>query len=153
MLPRHGSIRIELWSTRHSSGQDPGAYEADAEKVYTEAASLFVEKQFFDLKPLVERLKAEHSNAALLSDTSRKPSFTEMEEATASLGKFITVRQDGKGDFRSIQEAIDKAPPNSTVEIQDGGKYFERLVIRQDTPGLVLRGKRGFWPMILTAAP
>jgi len=81
-----------------------------------------------------------------VTDPDRKPSFTEMAKATENLGKFITVRQDGKGDFKSIQAAIDAAPPNSLIEIQDNGPYDERLVIR--TEGLTLRGREGCWPVI-----
>jgi len=70
-----------------------------------------------------------------------------MAKAVAKLGKFLTVRQDGKGDFKSIQAAIDAAPPNSLIEIGDSGLYEEALNITK--AGLTLRGHRSSWPVIV----
>ena len=83
-----------------------------------------------------------------MTDAARKPSFAQMAKAVAKLGKFLTVRKDGKGDFKSIQAAIDAAPPNSIVEIQDNGHYNEQIKIHKEKPGLTLRGRKGFWPVI-----
>jgi pectin methylesterase-like acyl-CoA thioesterase len=55
-----------------------------------------------------------------------------LEKAVASLGKLLTVRQDGKGDFRSIQAAIDSAQPNSLIEIGDNGPYGEQIRISKE---------------------
>ncbi|MDY0169207.1 MAG: protein kinase [Thermoguttaceae bacterium] len=125
-----------------------GTLDQAAEKLYTEAAKLYTNGEYFDLKPLVERLKSDFGQSRFLNAPERKPSLAEMETATAKLGKFITVRQDGKGDYRSIQAAIDKAPPNSTIEIQDNGPYHEAIRVGKDTPGITLRGRRGCWPLI-----
>ena len=67
--------------------------------------------------------------------------------------KLIAVRQDGKGDFTSIQAAIDAAEPGSVVEIQDDGPYNEPVIIPQDKPGITLRGQEGRWPIITSEGP
>lgn len=123
-----------------------GIYEAEAEKLHAEAAELLRKEQFFDVKPLVEKLKAEYANSKSVRDTAREPSFAKMEKAVADLGRFITVRQDGNGDFTSIQAAIDAVPPNSLIEIQDDGPYNEKIGISKE--GLTLRGMKGSWPVI-----
>jgi hypothetical protein len=125
-----------------------GVYEAEAEKLYADAAELFGKEQFFDVKPVVEKLENEYADSVAVTDPTRQPSFAEMEKAVGDLGRFITVRQDGKGDFTSIQEAIDDAPPNSLIEIGDSGPYGEKLVIPEGKEGLTIRGKEGFLPLI-----
>jgi hypothetical protein len=74
-----------------------------------------------------------------------------MAQSVAALGRLITVRQDGKGDFTSSQAAIDAAPPNSLIEIQDNGPYNEKISIGQE--GLTIRGKPGCWPIITSVGP
>jgi serine/threonine protein kinase len=94
-----------------------GVEEANAERIYKAAVKLFAARERFDLKRLLEQLKTNHPNTPAVTDTARKPSFAEMEAATANLGKFIVVRQDGKGDFTKIQAAINAAPPRSVIEM------------------------------------
>ncbi|NQT88195.1 hypothetical protein HQ560_15615, partial [bacterium] len=64
------------------------------------------------------------------------------------LGKFITVRKDGKGDFTTIQAAIDAAPARSVIEIQDSASYDEKIVIPRGKEGLAVRGAKDCWPII-----
>jgi len=137
-----------------------GIVETEAEKLYAEAAKLFKEKQFFDLKPVVEKLKADCPNTSPVTDSGRTPSFAEMEKTVENLGEFIIVRKDGKQDedgrrvFKTIQAAIDATPPNSLIEIQDDepfSKYNEKIVI--SAAGLTLRGKKGGWPVITSVGP
>jgi len=123
-----------------------GIAEAQAEKLYAQAVRHFKKQDLWALKPVIDKLKAGYGNTRVVTDATRKPSFAEMAKAVAKLGKFLTVRQDGKGDFKSIQAAIDAAPPNSLIEIQDNGVYNEHVVIHRQ--GVVLRGKRGRWPVI-----
>ena len=123
-----------------------GVVETEAERLYLEAAAAFTQNELFDVKPLVDKLKAEYGGTPAVTDTGRKPSFAEFEKATANLGKRLTVRKDGKGDFTSIQAAIDAAPANSLIEIADNNLYRERLSITKD--GMTLRGGRGRWPVI-----
>jgi len=127
--------------------------EAEAEKLYAQAAALYQKKELFDLKPIIEKLKNDYPETGPVTDATRKPSFAEMAGSVAKLGKFITVRQDGKGDFKSIQAAIDAAPPNSLIEIQDDGPYFEQVLIPKEKTGITLRGKRGCWPLIRSGRP
>jgi hypothetical protein len=101
----------------------------------------------------VEKLKSDYADSQAITDAARKPSFTEMEKAVAELGQLITVRQDGKGDFASIQAAIDAAPPHSLIEVQDNGPYNEKLDIPREKEGLTLRGARGTWPIVTSAGP
>jgi len=125
-----------------------GIAEAEAEELYRQAAKLAKAKDLWALKPVIEKLKADCSNAKLLTDATRKPTFAEMAAAVAKLGKFLTVRKDGKGDFTSIQGAIDAAPANSVIEIQDSHRYNEKLWVAAEKPGLTLRGARGCWPLV-----
>ena len=55
--------------------------------------------------------------------------FRKWPKAVADLGTKIVVRLDGKGNFTSIQAAIDSAAPNSLIEIEDNGPYDEGLLI------------------------
>jgi hypothetical protein len=130
-----------------------GIAESEAEKLYAEAAKLFEKKELFDLKPIIEKLKAEYSKSRPVTDAERKPSLAEMAKATETLGKFLTVRQDGKGDFKTIQAAIDAAPPDSVIEIQDNGPYYEKVLVPKEKPGLTLRGRKGCWPLIRSGGP
>ena len=66
----------------------------------------------------------------------------------ALLGKFLTVCRFTKADFTTVQEAIDAAPPNSLIEIQDSGVYNEKLAIPKEKEGLTLRGRKGCWPIV-----
>ncbi|MBC7352971.1 MAG: protein kinase, partial [Thermogutta sp.] len=120
--------------------------EAEAEKLYAEAVKLYKEQELHDVKPLVEQLRTQYADTAVVLDTSRQPPVSELEKATAHLGRRITVRQDGKGDFTSIQAAIDAAEPNSLIEIQDSGPYRESLGIVKD--GLHIRGGKQAWPIL-----
>ena len=125
--------------------------ESEAEKLYAEAQKLFEKKELFDLKPLIEKLKTAYPATKPVTDTARKPAFAEMAKATKTLGRFLTVRKDGKGDFKTIQAAIDAAPPDSLVEIQDTGPYEEKILVPKEKEGLHLRGKKGCWPIITSA--
>ncbi len=56
----------------------------------------------------------------------------------------VTVSQDGHGDFKTIQYAIDHAPPvgpgeRLIIHIQPG-TYRERVVVPRDRPRVTLRG-------------
>ncbi|MFH1922862.1 MAG: hypothetical protein ABIP48_23610, partial [Planctomycetota bacterium] len=130
-----------------------GIHETEAEKLYAEAVELFNKEQLFDVKPLLEKLKSNYAQSRPVTDAARNPSFAELEQSTASLGRFITVRQDGEGDFTSIQAAIDAAPPNSLIEIQDNGPYYEKLVVPTEKSGLTLRGRHDCWPLIRSGGP
>jgi hypothetical protein len=99
----------------------------------------------------VEKLKGEYADTTVVQDTARQPSVAELEKATANLGRRITVRQDGKGDFTTIQAAIDAAEPGTLIEIEDSGMYHEQVVVKKD--GIILRGKRGCWPIISSGGP
>jgi len=145
------------WFTSHKDDLDrvrdqatAGIATEGAEGLYAQAAELFRKEQFFELKPLVEKLRTDYRGARLLSDPSRKPSFIEMARAVAQLGQFLTVRQDGKADFKTINAALDAAPQNTVIEIQDDGHYREQLLIHK--VGVTLRGKEGHWPVILPIA-
>ncbi len=128
------------------------AREAAAERVYAEAVRLFQRQQLYDLRAVLERLAKNFPDSPLLADATRKPSCAEMLKAVEGLGKFLAVRRDGAaGAFRKVQEAIDAATPNSTIELQDEGPYNEKLVIPKDKERLTLRGKKPFFPVIASA--
>jgi len=127
---------------------EAGIVEEEAEKLYAEAAQQFKAKELFDLKPLVQKLKADYPQSLPVTDTKRKPSFEQMQQAVADLGQFLTVRRDGKGSFQTIQAAIDAAVPNSLIEIQDNGPYNEKIDIPKEKKGLTLRGGKNCWPIV-----
>ena len=123
--------------------------EASAEKLYAQAVKLFKQgkSKHADLKEILQKLVKEYPSSRVLIDENRKPSFTEMELA-AEGRRLITVSQSGKADHKTIQAAINAAPPKGLVEIQDGAAYEEELIISKGKKELILRGKRGFWPVI-----
>jgi len=123
--------------------------ETEAEKLYQDAVKAHESKQLFDLKLLVERLKADYPNSRAVTDASRRPTLAELAEAVSKVGRFITVRQDGRGDHKTIQAALDSAPAHSCIEVQDAGPYREALTVKQD--GVTLRGKKGVWPVVTSA--
>lgn len=129
------------------------AQEAEAEQIYAEAAGLFAKKELYDLKPLVEKLKADYSNTRPVLDRDRKPPFAEMEKGVAKIGKRLTVRLDGKGHFRTIQAAVDAANIGDLVEIEDSGPYSESVTVSAEKSGLTLRGAKGTWPLLISAEP
>lgn len=126
--------------------------EAEAEKLYAEAVKLYKEQELHDVKPLVEQLRTDYADTTVVLDTSRQPPLSELEKATANLGRRITVRQDGKGDFTSIQAAIDAAEPGCLITIADNALYFERLVIPAEKLNLRIEGKRGSWPVVIESS-
>jgi hypothetical protein len=147
----HGSHQHELEVARERIRTGMASIaEAEGEKLYADAAKLFKRGRHFQLKPLVLKLRDDYPNTPAATDPDRKPSFAEMRAVIDNLGKSIAVRQDGRGDFRTIQEAIRAAPPNSVIEVQDNGAYSEEIVIPVNKSGLTLRGGAGFWPIITT---
>ncbi|NQT36895.1 MAG: hypothetical protein HQ581_05375, partial [Planctomycetes bacterium] len=128
-----------------------GIHELEAEQLYQEAAEFFQKEELFDVRPLVRQLQTEYPTTRPVTETTRDPSLSEMEAAVANLGQFITVRLDGKGDHKSIQQAIDAALPNSLIEIQDDGPYNEKIVVGPEKAGLTLRGETDCWPVITSA--
>jgi hypothetical protein len=125
-----------------------GISEAEAEKLYADATELFKQEQLFDVRPLVEKLKSDYAKSGPVTDATRKPSFAELEQAVAELGPLVTVRQDGKGDFTSIQAAINATEPKTLIEVQDDGYYSEKLLVPKGKTGVTVRGKRGSWPVV-----
>ena len=104
-------------------------FAGEAESLYAKAEEAFRQKQPFDLRPLVEALKSQYGNSAPVTDPNRKPSFAEMQQAVANLGKVITVRKDGKGDFTRQQLAFRE------------GCSVDRQGRRVATYGLLAQGK------------
>jgi hypothetical protein len=123
--------------------------EASTEKLYTQAVKLFKKgkSKHADLKEILQKLAKEYPSSRVLIDDNRKPSFTEMELA-AEGRKLITVSQSSKAKYKTIQAAINAAPTKGLVEIQDGATYEEEIIISKEKEGVMLRGKRGFWPVI-----
>ena len=113
-----------------------GVRENEAEALYAQAVKLHEEKALFDLRDAVTQLKTDYATCRVLSDTTRKPSFPDLEQAVADVGRKLTVRLKGKADHNSIQAAIDAAPPNSLIEIADNGPYLETLLVSQEKTGL-----------------
>ena len=126
--------------------------ETEAETLYAQAALLLGKNDLFALKPIVDKLATDYPNTCAVADPNRSPTVANMAKATEGLGRFVTVRQDGRGHYKTIQDAIDAVPPRSIIEIQDGGPYSEKLVVPKDKPSITLRGKRGVWPLIASTS-
>ena len=93
--------------------------------VYAQAAGLFRNGDLYELKPVVERLKTQYADSAVAADPQRKPSLAELEKAVADLGPLVRVRKDGKGDAKTIQEAVN----NAAAQCHDpnrGGRAVDR---------------------------
>jgi len=130
-------------------------HELEAEELYRQAVELAAKAKtggkrtlLFEVKLLVDRLANEYPTSGPVGDSARKPSFAELQDAVKDLGRFITVRKDGKGDYTTVQAAIDAALPNSLIEIQDSSLYTGKLKISETKPGLVIRGADGSWPIV-----
>jgi len=132
---------------------EDGIHQSEAEKLYSQAVKLFEDKQLFDLRDVVEKLKTDYSTTLAVTDTERSPSLSELDEAVADVGSKIVVRLDGDGNFTSIQQAIDSATPNSLIEIQDNGPYNEKLYVPPEKTGLTIRGGTGIWPIVTSVGP
>ncbi|MCS7304286.1 MAG: protein kinase [Thermoguttaceae bacterium] len=148
------------WRTKHQEFLDSiravlsaAQRDAEAEKLYTEAVKLYKEKELYDVKPLVVKLKSEYADTTPMLDASRQPTVAEMEQATAGLGRRITVAQKGKADFRTIQAAIDAAYGGDLIEIQDIGPYSEAVTFSSDKNNITLSGRKGVWPLLISLEP
>ena len=103
------------------------------------------------MKAGIERFKGLYADSAVAADPQRKPSLAEMEKAVADLGPMVRVRRDGKGDAATIQGAIDKAPPNATIQVEETGPWIEPLAVPLEKDDLTICGKTGVLPIITTA--
>jgi len=71
-------------------------------------------------------------------------------------GRIVSVRQDGKGDFRTVESALSSVKPGEIVEIRDSGTYRVARPGGDAAPqpsNVVIRGARGQWPIISRAEP
>jgi hypothetical protein len=148
-LPWYAANKADMESAAGDSKR--GLHEAEAGRLYAQAAALLQQRELFALKPIVERLRTEFADTSFVIDSQRQPPFAEMERAMAGLGRLIRVARDGKADARGLQEAIDAAPPNSMIEIDDDGPYSELLMVPSEKDGLTIRGRKGRLPTLTTA--
>ncbi len=146
------------WFTANKSEWDAAAKEAkrglrekDAEALYAQAAGLFHKGDLYELKPVVERFRAQYADSAVAADAQRKPPLAELEKAVADLGPLLRVRRDGKGDAKTVQEAVNKAAANATIQIEEAGSWSEQIVIPAEKGRLTICGKKGLLPVITSA--
>lgn len=132
---------------------EKGMLDAEAESLYARAVKLRDANQLFDLRDLVDKLKAEYASSSVANDTTRSPALSELAGLVDGLGQKFTVRQDGSGDYTSIQAAIDAAPTKSLIEIQDDGTYNEKLLIPKEKQGLTVCGAPGCLPFVTSSGP
>lgn len=128
-----------------------GLREKEAEATYAQAARLYRDGDFYELKPIVERFKAQFADSSVAADPQRKPSVGELEKAVADLGPLVRVQKDGKGDAKTIQEAVNQAARNSVIQIEEAGPWTEQIVVSREKEGLTIRGKKGILPIITVA--
>ena len=83
---------------------------------------------------------------AIIAVVIATPHFDSTAAGSHHASIHVVVSATGAGDFRTIQQAIDHAPPEGNsrllISIQPG-VYHERLVIPQDRPNLTLVGLGG----------
>ena len=127
-----------------------GLREREAADLYAEAVGWFRQREWFELRPLVERLKTQYADTTAVVDAQQVP-FADLEKAVAGLGPFLRVQKDGKGNAQRVQEAIEAASPNAMIQIEDAGPYIEQIVVPKEKDGLTIRGKKGCWPVVTTA--
>ena len=128
-----------------------GLREKDVERLFAQAAGLFRNGDLYELKPLVERLKTQYADSTAAADPQRKPSLDELAKAVADLGPLVRVRKDGKGDAKTIQEAVKMAADNATICIEEAGPWTEQITIPSEKDSLTICGKRGLLPVLTTA--
>ncbi|MCA9124779.1 MAG: protein kinase [Planctomycetaceae bacterium] len=71
-------------------------------------------------------------------DYSRLPPFFDglvqpisLQQWIASRSRIITVAQDGRGDFRNINEAVAALSSGEAIEILDAGPYVENILVNE----------------------
>ena len=127
--------------------------DTKAQELLHSAIAAYKEKRYFDAYDLIHEIKQKYPESATAKDRSRKPSLADLQAAVAKVvGGVFTVRQAGKADFPGIQAAINAASPNSLINIEDDGPYFEAIRIPEDKSGLTIRG-RDCWPVIRCGGP
>jgi serine/threonine protein kinase len=148
-LPWFAANRLELDAASKEAKR--GLREKDAEALYIQAAGLFRDGSLIELKPVVARFKTQYADSAVAADLQRNPSVAEMETAVAGIGPIVRVRKDGQGDFKSIQEAINKSLPNTVIQIEESGPWGEQIMVPASKENLTICGKKGILPVITTA--
>jgi len=122
-----------------------------AEQLYTKAVALYKNQDLFALKSIIESPRAECPHSHPVTDPNRSPSFVDMAEATANLGKLITIRQDGTADFRSVQDAIGARAAQERGR-NPGQPHIQR--IHHDPEGKTgADPPRQGWPLAIIAPP
>jgi len=147
-LPWFAANKLEFDAAAKESRR--GLHENEAEGLYAQAAGLFRDGELYELKPVVERLKTQYADSAVAADSQRKPSLAELAKKVADLGPLIRVRKDGKGDAKTIQEAVKNAAGNATIQIEEIGPWTEQIVVPADKDALTICGKRGLMPVLTT---
>ncbi|MGD0899868.1 MAG: protein kinase [Thermoguttaceae bacterium] len=140
------SHRLEIETARRQARWEMS--EAGAERLYAQAAALYRDEDLYLLRPIIQRLKADYPDSRPIRDPRRSPSVAEMATAAANLPPLVTIAKSGRGDFSTIQAAVDEAHPNSVLEILDLGPYEEQILIPERAAGLTIRGKKGLWPIV-----
>ena len=139
-------VRPELALIRDRIREAVGA--SDLGLLYARAVEHFKRKEMFEVKQLVDQLKTRFAGNPALGEPVQGVTLREMADAVADLGRVLAVRRDGMGDFRTIEEALAAATPKGLIEIQDDGPYTEALTIPLGCGGLILRAKKGSWPIL-----
>ncbi len=76
-------------------------------------------------------------------------SFLALGAAVSPIKGLISVRKDGKGDFKRIVPALMVSEPKDVIEIQDSSVYREILNLAS-FPNRTIRAKKGEHPTLLT---
>ena len=127
-----------------------GVLETEAEQLYAEAAKLFSEEEYFDLKPIVETLKRDYAASQPVSGKGPQAFVLRAGKSGWPIsGSGSPYGSMVRAISRSIRQAISTAQANTVIEIQDNGPYYEKVVVPVSrAANLTLRGKKGCWPVI-----
>jgi serine/threonine protein kinase len=146
-LPEDVPHRQQTGPKSHDKQKNTGS-AGEAETLYRRMALLFKNGNLHEARSTLEMLRDRHPDSEILTDGERDPKVNEIEDATRGLGSLLIVRQDGRGDHRSIQDAIEAAGPKSLIEVRDSGIYREQISIGKGQSGLIIRGADGCWPIV-----
>ncbi len=87
--------------------------------------------------------------AASVYAVENKPGKRSDAPAKVEPAATLVVKQDGTGDYRSVQEAINLSRPGDVIEIRDNGAYREAISL-SSYPNRTIRAGKGNSPVLDT---
>ncbi len=98
--------------------------EAEARRTFRRALDAYRQKLFHTAKRLADELSANYPEFAFASGEGAM-TLAKLKAALADKDIVIIVRQDGRGDYTSIKDALAAADDGDVIEIRDAASYDE----------------------------